>query len=324
MSRKANPTVIGAFIVGALALLVVGALLLAPDLGEDRENYMLYFEGSVKGLDVGAPVLIKGVRVGRVRDISLHMHTNRGMQHADYIVPVTVELSRRRLFTAEQTENVDVGSLIDKGLRAQLELDSFVTQKLFVELGFQPGTDATFFSPQTAGIKEIPTVQTGWQELQAGLSEIDIVHLMEQATSALEGVNRVLNGPDTAHILTSLAELMEGLNQDRLVLGESLELTLAEARGTFAEARTALTDMQGLLQSGSALSEDSRLLVQQLEVTLSHAEQITQNLDQLTREGSPTVYRAELALDEISGAARAMRRFLDMLEDRPEALLRGR
>jgi hypothetical protein len=72
MWQRANPAVIGGFIVGAVALIVIGVLLLGGSrfLTEQR-TYVLYFEASVEGLSAGAPVTQQGVRIGSVRDIQV-------------------------------------------------------------------------------------------------------------------------------------------------------------------------------------------------------------------------------------------------------------
>ncbi len=72
MSRHASSTVIGAFVVGALALAVATLLVLGGNrFFAKTDKYVMFFEGSAKGLSVGAPVDLKGVRVGSVADIKL-------------------------------------------------------------------------------------------------------------------------------------------------------------------------------------------------------------------------------------------------------------
>jgi paraquat-inducible protein B len=72
MRKRANPAVIGGFVVGAVALFVIGVLLLGGSrfLTEQR-TYVLYFEDSVEGLSIGAPVTQQGVRIGSVSDIQV-------------------------------------------------------------------------------------------------------------------------------------------------------------------------------------------------------------------------------------------------------------
>lgn len=330
MTLKGNPTAIGLFVFGALILIVAGVMFLSPDVGEDRERYQLYFEGSVKGLDVGAPVLIKGVRVGVVRDIRLRMDDHDEHEPASYLVPVIIELSRRHLTSGQQNADLGISDLIQQGLRAQLELDSFVTQKLFVELGFRPDTEATFHADPSLALQEIPTVQTAWQELQANLEDVDIAQVVAKASLALDGINRVLDGPEIIRTLTALEQslininqLAIGFNEDRERLTESLQSTLSETRETFADTQNVLREMDRLLESGNALMGDAPALIQQIEGTLNQADQVMSNLNALTNDESPTVYRIEVALDEIADTASALRRFLEVLERKPDALLRG-
>ena len=73
MSKRANPATIGIFISVGLAL-GVGAVLLfsSARFFTKTEKYILYFDGSVLGLNPGAPVKFRGVTVGSVRDILIH------------------------------------------------------------------------------------------------------------------------------------------------------------------------------------------------------------------------------------------------------------
>ena len=87
MSRRAKPTLIGAFVLGALALVVFTTLLLAGGnwFGE-RRQHILYFEGAAQGLQVGAPVVFLGVKVGTVKQIQLGLDS----QSRRFLVPETI------------------------------------------------------------------------------------------------------------------------------------------------------------------------------------------------------------------------------------------
>ena len=72
MSKKVSKTAIGAFVLGAIVLLVAGVLVLGAGKFFTKEHvYVTYFDGSVKGLNVGSPVMFRGVKVGEVKDITL-------------------------------------------------------------------------------------------------------------------------------------------------------------------------------------------------------------------------------------------------------------
>ena len=67
MSKSANKTLIGAFVVGATALLLLAiAVFGSGKLFQTTSRYVLFFDGSISGLSVGSPVLFRGVPVGRV------------------------------------------------------------------------------------------------------------------------------------------------------------------------------------------------------------------------------------------------------------------
>ncbi len=94
MNAKANKTLIGAFIIGALALAVAGIILFSSvGYFSQRPEYVMYFEGSVKGLYEGAPVVFRGVRIGSVKNISLHFDPD----DASVRIPVQVQLDPQPL-----------------------------------------------------------------------------------------------------------------------------------------------------------------------------------------------------------------------------------
>ncbi len=88
MSKKANPTMVGMFVIGAVALVVAAVLIVAGDtLLQDRRQFVAVFEGSVKGLRVGANVMFRGVRVGYVTDINVVLDEDQDY----FFVPVVFE-----------------------------------------------------------------------------------------------------------------------------------------------------------------------------------------------------------------------------------------
>ena len=94
MGRRANPTVIGAFIIGAVALIVIGLLVLGRGhFFSDTQTFVLYFDGSVKGLNIGAPVEFQGVRIGSVTDI----HVSIVSKTNEYRTPVYIQLELNRI-----------------------------------------------------------------------------------------------------------------------------------------------------------------------------------------------------------------------------------
>ena len=167
MSRKANPTLIGAFVLGAIALAIITTLLLAGGswFGE-RRQHVLYFAGAAQGLQVGAPVVFLGVKVGTVKQIQLGLDA----QSNRFLVPVTIEVQPHVVHT-HGGENIDlrdratVRQLVERGLRGRLRLQSLLTGQLYVDLDFHPDKPAIFaaLDPEQS---EIPTIRTAVQATQ--------------------------------------------------------------------------------------------------------------------------------------------------------------
>ena len=140
MSKQANKTLIGAFVVGAVALAVIGVLVFSSgEFFTEKRTFVMYFEGSVKGLDEGAPVIFRGVRIGSVTNIILRADPN----DLSITIPIFVEIEPERFemggsrkHSPEETSRI----LIQRGLKAELEMQSLVTGKLIVALDFFPDT----------------------------------------------------------------------------------------------------------------------------------------------------------------------------------------
>ena len=92
MSSKANPTAIGAFVIGALAIAIGGVVALGGGkFFKDTTTYVMFFDSSVSGLRVGAPVEFRGVNVGSVTKILGTIGEDLEIQ-----IPVYVEIGEGR------------------------------------------------------------------------------------------------------------------------------------------------------------------------------------------------------------------------------------
>ena len=184
-----------------MALVVIGVLLLggAKFLTEKR-TFVAYFEGSVKGLNVGAPVEFQGVKVGSVTDIQLQFLT----EELEFRIPVFLQFEPGRM--SQVGRHVDpqrqlLKPLVERGLRAQLEMQSLVTGQLIVQLGFHPDTPVTLVGD--GKIPEIPTVPTTMQELTQSVTHaltefrhLPIPQLIGQLVESAQGLNTIIHSPE--------------------------------------------------------------------------------------------------------------------------------
>ena len=171
MSNRANPAIIGGFVLGAIALLVVAVLVFGGgELFSSKRYLMTYFDGSVKGLRVGSNVLFRGVRIGYVTNIEAVTDPNVdrfGIPVTFQILPDSfkVMLPEGQLVSfARAGHSQLIDELIKRGLRTKLETESFVTGQLLIQLDFYPTLPAVF-----RGVKprypEIPSVPSDIQQV---------------------------------------------------------------------------------------------------------------------------------------------------------------
>ena len=319
MNKKIHPTLIGAFVVGALTLIVIAVVIFGSGrLFRRTQEFVLYFNSSVNGLRIGAPVKFRGVEIGSVKNILLQLDPDTKFK----AIPVIVEIDERKVTKrggqgAALSDPEANKALIDQGLRGQLQMESFVTGLLYVGLDFIPGSPATFFQPSGSTYPEIPTLPTALERAQdvatqvlAKLQELDLKALVESATQAVEGVNRLVSAPafksaarsieqtmpKVEEALASIRSLTTTLDVNIKTLSGDLQQTSAEARQTLKQASTAM---------------------QQLETTVT-------SMQAFVATDSPTFYEMSKSLRELSAAARSLRLLANYLERNPRALIFGK
>ena len=176
MSKRSSPAVIGGFVVGAVALAVVGVAVFGSGrLFRHTKTFVMYFDSDVNGLNVGAPVKFKGVPIGAVKDVLLRAPgattTQSWAVTERPLIPVLVDIDldriRERGGAARVEERAAMKEMIDAGLRAQLAMESFVTGLLYVKLDRFAGTPVRLVADPGVPYEELPTIPTPLEELQS-------------------------------------------------------------------------------------------------------------------------------------------------------------
>lgn len=316
MAKKGNPALIGAFVLGAITLAVVGITAFGSGrLFRETYSYVLYFDSDVNGLNVGAAVKFKGVEIGAVKDILLNIEGMSQLPQPDdhVLIPVIVELDADKAgkHGAAHAPTPDViADLIGRGLRAQLANESFVTGVLYVKLDLYPGSPLLMRSDRSVPYPEIPTqltaleqVQTKVAEFFAKLQDVDVGGLVEDLRGAIKTINELVKSP-------GLAKAADHLD---VTLGE-LDRTLASVRETSETSRAQIEPLANELRLASS---DLRAAAAEAGRTMSSAREI---LD----PEAPLAVGIGKTLADVSEASRAIQRLADLLERNPDALLRGR
>lgn len=292
MKTKLSPAAVGVFVLGAFALGLIALLSFGGmNLFSKPHRFTVYFDESIHGLDLGSPVKLRGVRVGRVVDLAVHYDDVAKRS----VVVVTCDLNRN-VITDEKgadlkiTGEKDIQKMVDDGLRAQLGVLGLATGLLFVELDFE---DPLLYPAPPLGAPDkfvvIPAMPSAISEYQASLSEI------------LSDVKKV----DFAGISREAKTLLVTANQK---IGEADVKGLADKVGRAAESVTAFVESPDAKQAFAKLNET-------LTATQAAIERIDAQVGPVSDELKQTLATAQTALKTLESTAATTRRFVQRQGD---------
>lgn len=316
MSEKPHTVAIGAFIVGALLIsIVIAIFVLGSGLGQS-DKIVMVFNGSVKGLNIGAPVAIRGVQVGQVTSIKIVLNKDT----LDILMLVEADFRAQNIQTVGTKEEDVTEELIHRGLRAQLNTQSLLTGLLYVEMDFHPNSEVQLADIDSPHF-QFPTIPTDLERLAMKLQKMDFAKLADNVDSALNGINTFITSADFQAMPITLKATLDAVttlsNQLQSQLASSmpkLDLVLDGTAVTVANANKQLP----IISAGITKNLDT------LNQAITAFETAMNDIDELVAADSPTTYRMNEALKELALAAKAMQQLAKTLEEQPEALIRGR
>ena len=331
MSHKANPKLIGAFIAASGVLLVVMILFFgSSSLLSRSSSFILFFDQSVNGLNVGSPVKFRGVPVGSVERILIRTEGQRAQSNA---IPVIIGIEHSRIeddlgLDGQSLTPNSILSWLDRGLLARLSLESLITGQLFVELSVEPDKISDYQSHlvEHTGMVEIPTqtsqldaITSDIGQLIADFGAIDLPRLNENMNVVLENLSSVLAGLDSDEISRTV---IEAAQQVTAVVGsEDFKASLSEMRAAFASISKTAASYE--LEAG-ALGSTIDTVSAQFTNTLERIDLLVNQASGLLDVDSSLLYALQNTLRELSLASQSVRTLTDYLERNPNALLTGR
>jgi paraquat-inducible protein B len=359
MSKKANKTAIGIFVVGAIVLAIAAVVIFGSGKYFTRKStYVAFFSGSAKGLRIGAPVAFRGVRIGSVTDVRVKFIA----RDLSFRIPVFFQIETDRFSASEADANLLekkelLPILIERGLRAQLDMQSFVTGQLLINLDFHPDSAVDYHIdtiPEYKGeFREMPTIPTSFEKIRKALDELPLTDMVEQGRRALAGIEQLVNSPEVGNSLQYLEQTLKNMrdlvrHMDTKIdpLAASMQPAIGDAqkmvnnvdsqivplaasvKKTSVTARAALNDARKLLKNADGHIDPigTRLekSLDSAKAALDQAEKTLATVEEFTAENSQFRYHVFLALEEFSAAARSFRALTDYLGQNPDALLRGK
>ena len=264
-------------------------------------RYVLHFEDSVRGLNPGAPVEFKGIKVGTVTDVRLEYDEGK----SGFRIPVTVELEPERIAgrsgQMKRAPREAFQALVKRGLRARLQSGNLLTGQLYIDLVMQPKSPLRLAG---GGETELPTIRgAGMEQMMATVSgilaqldQVDYAALGADLQGTLKGTNALVSAPQMQTALTDLSAslgsvriLLKALDGRAEPIAANLEQALAAARDALEKSKSTMALVDGVIAPDAPLHHQTVRLLQEL--------------------GSTT---------------RSLRYLVEMLERNPQALLLGK
>ncbi len=332
MSQKASPTLIGIFTL--VGLLLIGAALVLFGAGKmftNTHEVLLHFERSANGLQVGSDVRFGGVRIGRVKSISVLVDREANRK----IIPVIVELADKdlQLISTDEGGGIDLSTFegvekaVSRGLRAGMKQQSLVTGQLYIEFDIVPDTPGFIYHSRTEPLYPvIPTIGTEIDELIAGISDgiqkfnaLDLDSVIRELRDVLVTANDRIAEFNTKEISDNLTGITEDIRQitsdDKIAKAlESLDEALTQIDGLASKANEGI----------EPLLKDLEAVMAKADSGLARIDEAAREISQLTNPRSPMLLRLQTVLQETERASRALEELSNDLKRDPKALISGK
>lgn len=341
MSARANPFRIGAFVAGAVLLIIAGLLAFGSrDLFVENKRYITFFRGSVAGLRLGAPVTFRGVPVGEVVDVRLIYDSSS----EETLLPVTFETFPDAIEVVDPkgfAPEADVQRLIELGLRAQLAPVSLVTGQLSVELAFHSDTEAEMVGGSQP-YPEIPTVPTKFEllesQLQAFLGSASAEGGIDGLLNSLNDVLSEENRRHVGDILGSLAGISASVEDHADDVADLIHNTgnlLNETNSTVVDLRrlitTAESNMNALSEALASREEDLARSIDNFDATVQSVGRMADQVNNAIAENRPgvrdfsenTLYAVDGLVLDFEQLAQKLNRIADTIERDSSAFFFG-
>ena len=331
--RRASPFVIGAFVVGALAILVA-ALILLPGQHwfKQPQRVVMFFSGSVFGLQKGAPVVFRGVHVGDVTEIRVYYDGKTD----SFAIPVVAELDDDAVRNLDgHRSHGDIAhalpTLIERGLTAQLGTQSLVTGQLYVDLDIRAKPKGVLHGGYRGDATEIPTSATAFQALKNQLESVDLRKILDDLSQIANSARTLIASPELKQGMQDFAatagharKLAAQLEQRAAPLTRGAERAMASVDRAGDKVSSAADKVGSGADKVNVLLDPKGPLVPDLQKTLAELQRASASLREAADSDGPLLQQTERTMRDLSQAARALRQLANTLDAQPEALLRGR
>ncbi len=321
MKNKISPAAIGMFVMAASIIAVAAVMVFgAAKFFSRTENFISFFSESVNGLDVGAPLKYKGVKIGKVEGIFISSSKNIKESSVSVVYSIDIDQLRRKTGTDFKDYSDWMDEQIAEGLRAKLNYQSIVTGMLYIELDFIADKGEKYdLKYGGTRFKEIPAAKSGLSELAKGfektmadVAKIDFAAIGQNVHSAIVKVNEKLDGIDAKAISDSAVSALKGVDE------------LARNK----DVAESIKKLDALLSDSDALVNDARAELKKFSASgtsiVARLDEVLRNVNSVVAPQSPFRYQIAVLLKTMNESMSYISNFTDYLQRNPNSLLRGK
>lgn len=325
MSKSVNPLLIGSFTVGALLLLIVGIFIFGGSqlFNKDRVRFVIYFDSSLNGLEIGAPVKMQGVKIGEVTEIALQLDP----QTDKIFKPVVIEIDTHTLTDTdgnplrkgetleERLNNRD--KLVAAGFRARLETQSLLTGLLYVDLDLHPDEQPLLVDAEYKGLVELPSIPTTTEEIRnilvdaaKKIQQLPLEQIVNDLAGSLKEIRELLGSDDIKTSRVALAHALAELERALKTINKNLDPMLKNADRTIVNANALIQDLRRDIKPVLTSTNDALVATER----------------SMNKVGDAVGPESALTdtLQALRDATRSIIELTDYLERHPESLISGK
>ena len=318
MSKRANPVLIGGFVVGTVALIILFAVLTGNGKlsRHDRVRYELVYNTSIKGLNVGAPVTLRGVKIGEVVMIKARYYADRH----DVLNSVYVDIYPDSVVQEDGSDEENLPErLIQQGFGAQLKPQSLLTGLLYIELDFYPD-QASSITVKT-DYPQIPTVMSDLETFSKDVDDMDLPGMVSDLREVINNLKAVTASNEAQNLASTLNQALVSFDTMSREVGNSFSAMSKQFVPMAKDIRLLSDNMNRHLPE--TVSQLNQAIIEMQKSLVAMQDTATQMQDILDPQ-SPMFYQFQQSSKDISKAARAIDYLAEMLEQQPSAIWSGR
>jgi paraquat-inducible protein B len=286
----------------------------------------------VFGLQKGAPVVFRGVRIGDVTDVSVYYDSKTD----SFAIPVVAELDDNAVRGLDgRPSNDDIGhalpTLIQRGLTAQLGTQSLLTGQLYIDLDIRAKAQGVMHPGYEGEAVQIPTSPTAFQALKTQLESVDLKKILDDLSQIANAARSLLTAPELKQGMKDFAAtagharaLAAQLEQRAAPLTRGAERAMASVDRAGDKVSSAADKLGQGADNAKRLLDPNGPVARDLQRALDELARASGSLREAADSDGPLLQQTERTMRDLSQSARALRQLANTLDAQPEALLRGR